>query len=300
MDRLIIEAAINEQSLKADNPHVPYGPEEVAREALAAASAGAAIVHFHARDPETGDLLHPGIPEYREILQRIRAVNRDVLVYPTYGFSPTREERFRHLEALAADAACQLDFATIDPGAVNFGRLDPASGRWLDDFVMSVSHAEAEHFFRICGSHDIRWSATVREPGQVRHTAAYHAQGWLQGPVLFKLTFRDDPTSFGLPPTPESVRFLTSEALVGDLPHAWMLYSEGPSHHAMNLFAVENGGHVRTGVGDNVRYEGKVLSNAEQVERVVGLARTAGREVASPDDVRGFLASPLVTLEGSR
>ena len=296
MEKLIIEAAVNEQSEKADNPHVPYSPEEVAREALAAADAGAAIVHFHARDPRSGDLLHPGIPEYREILQRIRAVNRNVLVYPTYGFSPTKEERFRHLEVLAAEPDCQLDFATIDPGAVNFGRLDPDSGAWVDDFVMSVSHAEAEHFFRICGSHDIRWSATVREPGQVRHTAAYHRQGWIRGPVLFKLTFRD-AVSFGLPPTPASVRLLTSEALIGDLPHAWMLYSEGPSHHGMNVFAVENGGHVRTGLGDNVLYEGKVLSNAEQVERVVELGRSVGRDVATPDDVRAFLTPPALTLE---
>ena len=75
----------------------------------------------------------------------------------------TKEERFAHLEELAADSDCQLDFATIDPGAVNFGRIDPESGTWVDDFVMSVSHEEARHFFGICARHGIRWSATVRE-----------------------------------------------------------------------------------------------------------------------------------------
>lgn len=294
MDKLIIEAAVNEQSDKRDNPHVPYSPEETAREALAAADAGAAIVHFHARDSQTGALLHPGIPEYREIMHRIRARNRDLLVYPTYGFSPTKEERFHHLEELAADPDCQLDFATIDPGAVNFGQLDPQTGEWVDDFVMSVSHAEARHFFGICARNDIRWSATVREPGQVCHTVAYHRQGWIQGPILFKLTFRDDPGSFGLPPTGDSIRFMTSEALLGDVPCEWMTYTEGESHHAMNLFAVENGGHVRTGLGDNVLYDGKPLSNAEQVERVVSLARAVGREIASPDDVRAAFSPPAL------
>jgi uncharacterized protein (DUF849 family) len=295
VEKLIIEAAVNEQSDKADNPHVPYSPEETAREALAAADAGAAIVHFHARHPKTGDLLHPGIPEYREIMHRIRAVNRDVLVYPTYGFSPTKEERFEHLEVLAADEEAQLDFATIDPGAVNFGKLDPETGCWVDDFVMSVSHAEARHFFGICARNGIRWSATVREPGQVAHTAAYHRQGWIRGPILFKLTFRDAAESFGLPPTPDSIRFLTSESLLGDIPCEWMTYSEGPSHHAMNVYAVENGGHVRTGLGDNVLYDGKLLSNAEQVERVVELARGVGREIATPGDVRSKFEPPVAS-----
>ena len=91
-NKLIIEAAINEQSAKEANPYVPYSPEEIASDALAAACAGASLVHFHARDPQTGALLHPGIEPYRQAMTWIRQEDPDVILYPTYGFSDTPEE----------------------------------------------------------------------------------------------------------------------------------------------------------------------------------------------------------------
>ena len=68
-----------------------------------------------------------------------------------------------------------------------------------------------------------------------------------------------------------------------------MTFVEGPAHDALNRYAVERGGHVRTGLGDNPLLDGKVLTNAEQVERVVEMARRAGRELATPSDVRARL-----------
>ncbi len=288
-NKLIIEAAINEQADRDVNPFVPYSPEEIAVDALAAARAGAAIVHFHARDPDTGELLHPGIEPYREAMRLIRKEAPDLLLYPTYGFSPTPQQRFAHLEELAADPDVRLDFATIDPGAVAYGHYDEASGGWVNDFVMSVTHAEAQHFFELCKRHRILHSITVREPGQVRHAAQYHAQGWTPAPLLLKITFSDSP-AFGLPPCAEGIAVLTSPLVTGGLPVEWMTYVEGPSHDRMNALAVASGGHVRTGLGDNPLIEGKRMTNAEQVERVVELATRMGREIATPADVRALLA----------
>ncbi len=289
-NKLIIEAAINEQSEKEVNPFVPYAPEEIAVDALAAARAGASIIHFHARDPQTGALLHPGIEPYREAMKLIRSENPDVLLYPTYGFSATPQERFHHLEVLAEDPDVRLDFATIDPGAVAYGYYDEAAGRWQDDFIMSVSHEEAEHFFAIARRCGIQHSITVREPGQVRHAAQYHALGWTPAPLLLKLTFRDLPT-FGLPPCAEGIQMLTSPLVTGGVAVEWMTYVEGDRHDQMNALAVASGGHVRTGLGDNALIEGKRMTNAEQVERVVELAARMGREIATPAEVRAMHAS---------
>ena len=286
-NKLIVEAAINEQSPKELNPHVPYAPEEIAADALAAARAGAAIVHFHARDPKNGALLHPGIEPYREAMRLIRRENPDVILYPTYGFSDTPEERFAHLAALTADPEIRLDFATIDPGAVNYGRYDAGEGRWIDDFVMSVSHAEARYFFEFCKRSGVQHSIVAREPGQVRHAIQYHRQNWTPLPLLLKLHFRD-ASGFGLPPCMEAVQTLTSPLVTGGLPVEWMTYVEGESHERMNALAVTGGGHVRTGLGDNALVDGKQMTNAEQVERVVELAARAGRDVASPADVRAL------------
>ena len=68
-----------------------------------------------------------------------------------------------------------------------------------------------------------------------------------------------------------------------------MCYVEGQCHGELCRHAVENGGHVRTGIGDNPLFEGKVLSNAEQVARVVEMASSAGRGIASPDETRRLL-----------
>ena len=73
MEPLIIECALNEQATQQQNPNVPIAPDDIVRDALEAARAGAAIVHLHARDARSGDMLHPGTECYREIFRRSRA-----------------------------------------------------------------------------------------------------------------------------------------------------------------------------------------------------------------------------------
>src|SRR4051812_6063007 len=114
-DKLIIEAAINEQSTKAENPNVPVSAEECAIDALKCAAAGAAIVHFHARNPERGALLSPGPGSYAETVRLVNDERPDLLVFPPYTMAPTPEERFAHLAALADDPAVHLLSATVDP-----------------------------------------------------------------------------------------------------------------------------------------------------------------------------------------
>ena len=289
MEKLIIEAAINEQSPKSANPRVPYSPEEVAREALEAAQAGAAIVHFHARDPQTGRLFHPGIEEYTEAMSLIRAKNKDVILYPTYSSSPTPQERFSHLEALAQHKDIKLDFATIDLGAENLGELHQGEKEFRADHVRSVTHHEAKYFFSLCDRLGMQYSIGVRELGQVRHCIAYKRLEWIKQPILFKLIL-SDYHNWGMPPSPEAPLTYFGRMMPPDIPYRWMSYVYGPSHSKMCMFAVSQGAHVRTGLGDNAVLDGKRLSNAEQVDRVVKMAKTIGREVASPRETRAMLA----------
>ncbi len=290
MEPLIIECALNEQVTKAQTPNVPIEPDEIVADALAAAAAGASIIHFHARAPGTGDLLHPGTEFYRDVMREIRRENADVLLYPTYGASPTPEERFSHLAALATDPEIRLDFATIDPGAVNYADFDRGTSTLGWDYVLSVSHTEARYFFELSRKHGIHYSYTVREAGHVRHVLAYREMGWIEDPLLLKITMSENH-AWGLPPSVEGLRILTEGIIPKGVPYRYMTFVEGGCHAELCRHAVEQGGHVRTGVGDNPLFEGEILSNAEQVGRVVEMARRVGREIAGPSETRRLLAA---------
>jgi 3-keto-5-aminohexanoate cleavage enzyme len=289
-EALIIECSLNEQVTKAENASVPISVDEVIADGLAAAAAGAAILHFHARDVSTGDLLHPGTETYREIMRGIRRENPDVILYPTYGASPTPEERFSHLEALAADPETRLDFATIDPGAVNYADYDPETKQIGWDFVLSVTHGEIRYFFELCRRCGIDFSFTVRELGQIRHVLRYREMGLIADPLFFKLTM-SEKHMWGVPPSVEGIRALRAAIQPPDVPYRWMLFIEGGSANDVDLFryAVESGGHVRVGVGDTPLFGGRALTNAEQVQKVVAMAEGARRAVATPHETRSLL-----------
>ena len=293
MEPLIIECSLNEQVTKDQNPHVPIAKEELVEDALASAAAGASILHFHARDTGTGDLLHPGTEFYRDVMREIRKSNPDVILYPTYGASPTPEERFNHLAVLARDPEVRLDFATIDPGAVNYGdfnwhETDPAKKALGWDYILSVSHTEMEYFFGLARECGIQFSYTVRELGHVRHVLAYRELGWATDPLFFKITMSENH-AWGIPPSEDGLRILTRSIIPEEVPYRWMTYVEGACHAALSRFAVEEGGHVRTGVGDNPLFEGEQMTNAEQIERVVAMADRVGRSVADPKMTREML-----------
>lgn len=287
-DKLIIEAAINEQSAKADNPNVPVSAEECAIDALKCAEAGAAIVHFHARDPKSGALLSPGTETYAEAMRLINHERPDLLVYPTYTMAPTPEGRFGHLAALADDPAVHLRSATIDPGAANFSWFDPDTNEFRGDNAFSVSHSDLRYFLDLCTQHGIQYSVVVREPGHVRIAVAMHKTGAMTGTILFKVNLGDNAL-WGLPPSEAAV-----DAYMGvvpdDVPYTWMAYTYGPSHWKLSQLAIERGAHVRVGLGDNpVEADGSQLTNAELVSRIVAMAAEQGRDIATPAEALTIL-----------
>jgi 3-keto-5-aminohexanoate cleavage enzyme len=287
-DKLIIEAALNEQSSKAENPDVPVSPEECAVDALKCAEAGAAIVHFHARNTKTGALLSPGTESYAEAMRLINEERPDLLVYPTYTTAPTPEERFSHIAALADDPAVHLRSATIDPGAANFSFFDPATNEIRGDNIFGVSHAHLRYFLDLCTKHGIQYSVVVREPGHVRIAVALHRIGAMTGTILFKLNLGDNAL-WGLPPSEASVDAFMS-AVPEDVPYTWMAYTYGPSHWDMSRLAIQRGAHVRVGLGDNpVEADGSQLTNAELVSRIVAMAAEQGREIATPAEALTIL-----------
>src|SRR5438445_5329305 len=114
MEKLIIEVAVNENQTKATNPNVPITPDEIAADARRCVDAGAAIIHFHARVPETGEARLGDAPLYAESIRRIQA-GCDPIVYPSNPPSVTDPvARLAPIHALAKDPTVQVELAVID------------------------------------------------------------------------------------------------------------------------------------------------------------------------------------------
>jgi uncharacterized protein (DUF849 family) len=290
-DKLIIEAALNEQSSKAENPHVPVSAEECAADALACAAAGAAIIHFHARDPHTGALLIPGTETYAKAMRLINQERPDLLVYPTYAPISSPAETFCHLEALADDPTVQLQSATIDPGATIFSFFEPDTGEIVGHHTVSVAQEHLAYFLELCDKKNIQYSVVVREPGHVRITVAAYRMGLMHGTILFKLNLGDHAL-WGLPPSEEAVDAYL-DVVPDDIAYTYLAYTYGPSHWKMAQVAIDRGAHVRVGLGDNpVEPDGSRLSNPEMVQRIVEMAADSGRQPATPAEARAILGAP--------
>jgi uncharacterized protein (DUF849 family) len=267
------------------NPAVPVAPADIAREGLEAAAAGAAVLHIHVRDPRTHQASMDGAL-YAEVVERIRAANREVVVNLTTGtgarFDPgtpdpaqpgpgttlaTPEARVRHVETL------RPELCSLDVGSLNFGR---------HVFVNTPDHLAAMAArIRAAG---VKPEIEVFDTGHIRQALAMLAQGELDRPPLFQICLG---IPWGAAATPESMLFMR-DLLPPDA--VWSGFGISRDQFRMVAQAVLLGGHVRVGLEDNLYLERGVLApgNAALVERAVGMVRALGEEVASPAEARAI------------
>ncbi|MBV8360179.1 MAG: 3-keto-5-aminohexanoate cleavage protein, partial [Deltaproteobacteria bacterium] len=117
MAKVMIEAAINGNAMRKLNPHIPYSPEEISADAIATCKAGAALIHFHVRDPESGKWVQD-VPYYSEVYRRARR-GCEALLWPTFPFGDDPAKRFSHFVELSKDPATKPDLGAGDMGSVN-------------------------------------------------------------------------------------------------------------------------------------------------------------------------------------
>ena len=281
MHKLMVEVALNELASKDQNSNVPYGPEEVARDAIACAKAGAAIIHFHARDATTGEQLWSSAETYAEAIKLIRR-ECDALLYPTYRSGVPKEERIAHVLALADDPEVRLELATLDLGATNTGTPE-RGGTYVN------SHGDVTYFMEAMRKSGVHYSLGVRDVGHMRHIRAYAEMGLVESPWAVKI-FMSESDYHGSPPDARGLMMYLDMVPPGVECHWFVTTYKSPNEHGrINMLAAAMGGHIRTGLGDNPVLDGEVLTNAQQVELAVDLAQRAGREVATPADTRQML-----------
>ena len=290
MRPLIIEAALNELMDKASNPNVPYGPAEVSLDAAACVEAGAVMLHFHARDAQTGDQLWTSTETYVDAMRRIfdLGVPRDILFYPTYEW--LTEKQLTHVVALRHDPDVRLVLAALDVGAVLLNQFD-AKTRSFEraDWGKVFTHEQTIWFLELCRSHGLRPYSGCAEPGHLRHLLAYRDMGLLEAPLVLKF-FTAEHAPYGLPPGAKSVHTYAGmlDDWMGDTERVWFVHCYGTAILPMAAEAIALGGHVRIGLGDET-FDAEKPTNAELVARVVEMARAAGRKVATPAEAREMM-----------
>jgi uncharacterized protein (DUF849 family) len=266
------------------SPHVPVTPEQIARSAVEAADAGAAAVHIHVRDPETGaPSRDPRL--YREVVERIGETGTDVVVNLTAGMGGDLvidpEEPLSHLPGTDVVGGLDRlphvedllpDICTLDCGSLNFG-----DGSNLYVSTPDMLRTGARRIQEL----GVRPELEIFDTGHLWFAKQLRTEGLLDDPTVFQLCMG---IPWGAPADPGVL-----QSMVNMLPEGaqWASFALGRMQMPWVAQSVLLGGHVRVGLEDNL-YLGKGVraTNAQLVERAVTIVEAMGARVATPDEAR--------------
>jgi len=298
MSKIIVTCAITGSiHTPSMSPHLPVTPGRIAAEAIAAAGAGAAILHLHARDPANGRP-SAAVEHFRAVLPAIRA-GCDAIVNLTTGGSATMTLADR----LAAPLALRPEMCSLNMGSMNFA-LYPMLGKrteWQhdweepflrnsDDLVFKNTPRDIEGVLRQMGeARGARFEFECYDVGHLTMLRHFADRGLVAGPIFIQFVMG---VLGGIAAEPEHLDHLkaTADRLFGD-DYIFSVLAAGRQQMPMAEKAAAMGGHVRVGLEDNLYISRGVLarSNAEQVDKVRGIVEALGRTVATPNEARAML-----------
>ncbi len=287
LDKVFITCAITGNlTLPEQTPYLPITPEEIANSALGAAEMGAAIVHLHVREPGSGNPSME-IAYYQDVVERIRARNKDVILNITTGpggrFVPSDEDpkvagpgttllapekRVEHI-ALLKPEICTLDLNTMNSGGQ----------------VVINTPKNVRRMAKVINEAGVKPEIELFDSGDIALMHDLIKDGTLKGPVLTSFVMG---VSYGFQPSPETVLYARS-LLPGDA-HFTAI---GIGRHAFTSVAQSYlaGGHVRVGLEDGVYLSRGVLaeSNAVLVEKARRMVEDLGGQIATARETRAML-----------
>ena len=289
MKKLIIEARINEFTGRDPNPHVPWSVEEIVDSALAAAEAGASIVHFHVRGPNGEP--DSSYEKYQRVVEEIRR-NSTMLIHPTLGVnevdSTDPEERIAHVRRLAGDGLTP-ELAPLDFVTSNVDFLDPETQRFIGNGATYVNTATTlEYFAEHIRTLNVKPYAVVWSIPSLRMATSFMRSGLLETPAFLLLTLSSDAFPHLHPGTIAGLEAYLP-FLPSDVDLEWSVSAFGVSLTPMAETIVSRGGHLALGLGDYHYKELGLPTNAALVQHFADLSRNMGREIASPDETRQML-----------
>jgi len=288
-----LEAALNGPWGRATQPGIPITVDEIVADALACADAGAAIIHIHAYDVETGRQKDDW-QIYARIIERVRA-RRDVIIYPTLPLagSPdaarplSPQARFAAVEALAERGL--LEWSVVDPGSAGFARLDQLEGGTREGFLYENPESHVRHGLALCARYGIHPGYAIYEPGFLRTGAALARN--LKAPRPVHRFMFSDGFGFGFPPRPYGLAAYLALLDECDPGAPWMVAGLDVDVTGLIPMLAYLGGHLRCGLEDARFGEGR--SNPALVADAVKALRAEAAEPANPADIRAALAGAM-------
>lgn len=267
------------------SPHVPRSPKEIAESAIKAAKAGAAVVHCHVRDPETGKPSRD-LKLYRELTDRVRESDTDVVLNLTAGMGgdmifgsseapfPLAEgtDMVGATERVAHIAECLPEICTLDCGTMNFAEAD---------YVMTNTPGMLTAMGTMMTKLGVKPEIEAFDTGHLWYAKQLVADGVLEPDALVQLCM-------GVPwGAPDDLN--TFMAMVNNVPSNWTFsaFALGRNQMAYVAASVLAGGNVRVGLEDNLWLDKGVLAeNYQLVERAVTIIENMGAKVIGPEAVR--------------
>jgi uncharacterized protein (DUF849 family) len=278
------------------SPHLPVTPAEVARGAIGAAQAGAAIVHLHARNPKDGSPSQdPAL--FHEFLPQI-AVAADVVINLTTGGAATMTTEERLQPALQL----KPEVASLNMGSMNFG-LYEMLGRYKefkydwekpylagsDDRIFKNTFKDIAYILQSCSENGTRFEIECYDIGHLYTAAHFVDRGLIKPPMLIQSVFG---IRGGIGPHPEDVMHMkrTADRLFGDA-YYWSVLGAGRNQMFIAAMSAVMGGNVRVGLEDSLWLgRGQLAkSNAEQVAKAKRMLEELGLSVATANDAREML-----------
>ncbi|WP_240986797.1 3-keto-5-aminohexanoate cleavage protein [Acididesulfobacillus acetoxydans] len=267
MSKLIITAAlVGAEVTREQTPYLPLSPREIADEARRVCEAGASIVHLHMRDASGVSSQDKDL--FAEAISYIRA-ETDLIVQVSTGgaVGMTAETRVQPV-------SLSPEMASLSTGTVNFG-----------EEVFANPLPMVRTFARACHTYGVKPEIEVFDSGMVTSALALVREGLLREPLHFNFVLG---VPGGMAAAAKNLIFLLDLIPPGS---TWTVSAVGRHQLPLNTLGILLGGHVRTGLEDNIYFTKGVLAkgNAPLVERITRLARELGRPLAKPEEAREIL-----------
>jgi uncharacterized protein (DUF849 family) len=282
------------------SPYLPITPDEIADEGVAAAEAGAAILHLHARDPETGKP-DQSPDAFARFLPRIKQAT-DAVINLTSGGSPYMQVE----ERVKPAAQFKPEVASLNMGSMNLGLFHLADRYETFKFDWEKQHLEAtrdlifrntfkdiEYVLRTCADNGTRFEFECYDISHLYNLAHFLDRGLVQPPLFVQSVFG---ILGGIGTHPEDVAHMrrTADRLFGT-DYRWSVLGAGSSQLRIAAQAAALGGNIRVGLEDSL-WAGKgklATSNADQVRMARSIIEGLGMQAATPQEARSIL-----TLKG--
>jgi len=289
-DRVIVTAALTGVlATREQCPYLPYTPEEIGEEARRAHEAGAAVVHIHGREPESGGPTW-SVDIYRRIHDEVRARSPILINFSTGGFNMGVEGEAAKRERLAYVPATRPELAALNMGSMNYAKYSAGRKAFVFDLVFPNPFGDILLAAEAMREGGVKPELECFDLGHVANAEPLVQMGALRRPLQYSFVLG---VLGGAPPAAETLAAMARSIGSAD---TWEVIGIGRAQWKLVGAALALGGNIRVGLEDNFYLDAAgtqmARGNGPLVEKAVRMARDVGREPMSPAEARVALSLP--------